>query len=74
MSFCVEQVVARFTARSPPPVPVPPVRNGEPGTGVKAPFPATANPDTVFWPDTSSFVYTKLVCAYRFVAKKKART
>src|SRR5215470_10656818 len=74
MSVVAGQTAARFTARSPPPTPVPPVVNGEPRTRLNVPSLATANPDTVFGPATSSFVYTKLFCAYRFVVKRNTRS
>src|SRR5262249_12573200 len=53
------QIVIRFEANNPPGLPMSPVGNGEPGSGVSAPFEATENADTLVT-TSSLFVYTKL--------------
>jgi hypothetical protein len=41
-------IVIRFEAMAPPPQPMPPVRNGDPATGVRVPLGATEKAETVF--------------------------
>jgi hypothetical protein len=63
----------RFEANNPPPTPVPPVVKGEPETGLSEPSAATDNPDTLFDPAISLFVYTKAPCAIKQTAQSTKR-
>src|SRR5215469_9170522 len=55
--------LVRLAAKKPPPLPVPPVRNGDPGTRVSAPLVPTEKPETVLGAKPmSSLVYTNF-CA-----------
>src|SRR5262249_51482125 len=51
-----------LAAKNPKPIPVPPVRKGEPGTGVNAPLASTENAETLLRL-RSLLVYTKVPCA-----------
>src|SRR5262249_18056014 len=54
-------VVMRSAAKNPPPAPFPPVRNGEPATGLRAPFAATENAEMLFG-TRSLLVYKNVPC------------
>src|SRR5262245_53177002 len=62
----------RLAAKNPKPLPVPPVRKGEPGTGVNAPLAATENAETLLGL-RSSLVYTKVPCAIAPMAQVTIR-
>ncbi len=47
-TFFIIAVVIRFEAKKPPPAPFPPVAKGEPGTGLRTPFAAAENAETLF--------------------------
>jgi hypothetical protein len=72
MSFTTTDVM-RLEAKNPVPVPVPPVVKGEPGIEVSDPSAATDNPDTLFGPAISLFVYTKVPCAIKQMAQSTSR-
>src|SRR5215472_7738195 len=63
----------RLAASSAVPLrPVPPVRNGEPGTALSAPLAATENAETLFGM-RSLLVYTKVPCAIKQAVQSTIR-
>src|SRR6266568_2125007 len=65
-------VVMRLGAKNPPPAPFPPVRKGEPGTGLSAPLAAAENAETLFGL-RSLLVYTSVLCAIKHAVQNTTR-